>query len=216
MNLLWSLLDDVVRGEDNPHLVDDAHGYFDEVLQHRESGGFQPKPDVREAEALARYFTERLRLQNLAEDLARAKVVEMRRKDGSEPPRGSLNQLAKLLDQRQAEPFGRPLVGRMVLTFHPTESTRRTILQHIRKLGQLLDPASGVSVAHAQHDTQIFRLREEIRALWRTPSRRQDRPTVLDEVELGYFLFRTQFIFHVTGSLAGTRSGLGSASVGAD
>ncbi|AEJ38981.1 phosphoenolpyruvate carboxylase [Sulfobacillus acidophilus TPY] len=187
VNLLWSLLDDVVRGEDNPHLVDDAHGYFDEVLQHRESGGFQPKPDVREAEALARYFTERLRLQNLAEDLARAKVVEMRRKDGSEPPRGSLNQLAKLLDQRQAEPFGRPLVGRMVLTFHPTESTRRTILQHIRKLGQLLDPASGVSVAHAQHDTQIFRLREEIRALWRTPSRRQDRPTVLDEVELGIF-----------------------------
>jgi phosphoenolpyruvate carboxylase len=70
----------------------------------------------------------------------------------------------------------------MVLTFHPTESTRRTILQHVRKLAALLDEGGRL-----RPQTEDNRLREEVRALWRTPSRRQDRPTVLDEVELGLF-----------------------------
>ncbi|MCY0881999.1 MAG: phosphoenolpyruvate carboxylase, partial [Firmicutes bacterium] len=71
------------------------------------------------------------------------------------------------------------------------ESTRRTILQHIRKLSELLTSPNAVPESVETWEQQI---RETLRVLWRTPSQRLARPTVNDEVELGlYYIKNTLF-----------------------
>jgi phosphoenolpyruvate carboxylase len=77
------------------------------------------------------------------------------------------------------------LEGRLVLTVHPTESTRRTVLQHVRRLYELLDEQNELH-GHAR-ETFEASVKETLRALWRTPSHRANRPRVRDEVELGIF-----------------------------
>lgn len=187
---LWALLDAVVVEEDSVALPAMADAWHDWAIAWR-SGQKADVPTVSDDDMflLIRLLSERLRIQNLAEDLARARTLEARRKDGANPPRGSIDGFAaKLTTVVPPNRADRTLFGRIVLTFHPTESTRRTILQHVRKLSRL---ASDVpEAASVTADLLIARIREELRALWRTPSQRTNRPSVLDELELGLFYLR--------------------------
>lgn len=191
---LWTLLDEIVAEETHELLASQADQL---VVQAQTARSSDPAQPLRVAENIvpfmARMMTERLRLQNLAEDLARVEIIHRRRSGEGRPLRGSIDGLAQRLftDTPTAHRPG-PLVGRIVLTVHPTESTRRTVLQHVRKLSQLMAQLSGVSTTPEAGLRQ--RVREELRALWRTPAQRTNRPRVLDEVELGlYYLSESLF-----------------------
>ena len=70
----------------------------------------------------------------------------------------------------------------LVLTAHPTEATRRTILQAQARLGALL--------AALDEGEQIAdRAAEEITVLWQTDEVRPQRPRVLDEIRHGLWFF---------------------------
>jgi phosphoenolpyruvate carboxylase len=70
----------------------------------------------------------------------------------------------------------------LVLTAHPTEATRRTILQAQARLGGLLaELDSGEDVAE--------RAAEEITVLWQTDEVRPQRPRVVDEIRHGLWFF---------------------------
>lgn len=187
--LLWDLLREVVLEEEGLQFVETCHRFLDLSKGHRDAGSIYEMSWNRELgdlERMARYFSERLRLQNLAEDLFRLRRIAMRRSGHQPPARGSIEELAERISQKVPAQWS-TIHGRIVLTSHPTESTRRTVLQHIKRL-------SGILMARPLQASQeapwLHHLKETVRILWRTPSQRQARPSVNDEVELGLFYLR--------------------------
>ena len=76
-----------------------------------------------------------------------------------------------------------------VLTAHPTEARRRTILVALRRVYALLDDLDDARLTPAGDAELRRRLREEITVLWRTADLRVDRPTPLDEVRSAMVFF---------------------------
>jgi phosphoenolpyruvate carboxylase len=183
---LWAALDQVVADEETWPLARWAAA-LEEASGDPAGRPAPPTADARAAAALVRYVTERLRLQNLAEDLFRLDRVRARREAGT-PPRGSVEDLAGRLAEAAPDPAVWPaLRGRLVLTSHPTESTRRTVLQHVRRIaGQVRGIPRG-PVERARYEAAV---REAVRVLWRTPNQRPRRPAVGDEIELGLVYVR--------------------------
>ncbi len=77
-----------------------------------------------------------------------------------------------------------------VLTAHPTESKRRTIMEHLRHIfltgEQLDDPRTG-----KEQRKELTRLLErQIQTLWKTDEVRTNKPQVRDEIKNGLFYFR--------------------------
>lgn len=185
---LWAALDQVVAEEEETPLVRWAAA-LDEagVARTGRPDALALAPDPRAAARLARYLTERLRLQNLAEDLFRLDRVRARREAGT-PPRGSVEDVAAKLVERSPDPAAwPPLAGRIVLTSHPTESTRRTVLQHVRRIAEQVRHSPTGPVERARFEQAV---RESVRVLWRTPNLRPRRPAVGDEIELGLVYVR--------------------------
>jgi phosphoenolpyruvate carboxylase len=81
---------------------------------------------------------------------------------------------------------------RPVLTAHPTESTRRTLLALQARVADLL--LAWESTAQTERRTLDDRLDGEIEILWLTAEVRHDRPTVLDEVSTGLWYLETRLI----------------------
>ena len=192
--LLWKLLDEVVVEEENPVVVELADRAISWGQTQRDGapGAF---PEVTNAHmgSLVRLLVERMRMQNLAEDLGRLDLLRTRRDNLQNPPRGSVDSLSHQTAQQEPCQRGLTLDGRLVLTVHPTESTRRTILEHVRRISHLVKGRRGL---HGQARQALdASLKENLRALWRTPSQRINRPQVQDEVELGLF-YVAETLFH--------------------
>ena len=81
---------------------------------------------------------------------------------------------------------------RPVLTAHPTESTRRTLLALQARVADLL--LSWETTPHADRRAHDERLDAEIELLWLTAEVRRDRPTVLDEVSTGLWYLETRLL----------------------
>ncbi len=77
-----------------------------------------------------------------------------------------------------------------VFTAHPTESKRRTIMEHLRRIfltaEQLDDPRTGKE----QRLELIGQLEGQIQTLWKTDEVRSNKPQVRDEIKNGLFYFR--------------------------
>ncbi|HEX6575273.1 MAG TPA: phosphoenolpyruvate carboxylase, partial [Gemmatimonadaceae bacterium] len=82
---------------------------------------------------------------------------------------------------------------RPVLTAHPTESTRRTLLALQARVADLLLARSSALSTHelARIDEQID---TEVELLWLTSEVRRDRPTVGDEVSTVLWYFETRLL----------------------
>jgi phosphoenolpyruvate carboxylase len=81
---------------------------------------------------------------------------------------------------------------RPVLTAHPTESTRRTLLAlQARVADLLLSRGSAPAAAARQIDEELD---SEIELLWLTSEVRKDRPTVRDEVSTVLWYFETRLL----------------------
>lgn len=208
VDIFWDSLDQAIQRDEKVSLTEYLPRWLERgEVWRADPARFGPEAldglgteQVKDAHLLARYFTERLRLQNLAEDLARIQVVEERRGDDTNPPRGSFEVLARRLGE---EPFRRPEAlapATVVLTSHPTESTRRTVLQHIRKLAALAAQKPNGMVARQAWRQRIA---EAVQVIWRTPSLRPNRPTVLDEIELG-LLYMTTTLFETLPEVVGS------------
>lgn len=132
---------------------------------------------------VARAFTLFFLLVNTAEQVHR---VRRRRSYAVDPPqpasaRWTVAELAaRGLDATEAaEALGRVRVE-PILTAHPTESTRRTVLDAQARVADLLlgrDSASARDMLRVE-----AALEAEVELLWLTSEVRSDRPSVLDEV----------------------------------
>ncbi len=133
------------------------------------------------AAPVARAFTLFFLLINTAEQVHRVRRRRAYQSDAPQP--GSIRwALQTLRDEgASAEEIARAL-GELhvqpVLTAHPTESTRRTVLTLQARVAALLLGGTDPLVRHDDPEA----LEAEVEMLWLTAENRPDRPIVLDEV----------------------------------
>jgi len=157
------------------------------------------------AEALnqAMAFTLYFELVNLAEENFRIRLLRERNQKhrnalaagtASEPMRESIE--AAVLELKEAgvpkariAKLVRQLAIELVFTAHPTESKRRTMLEKLATLGDILRRHTLEEIQHAPED-----IKREIVSLWLTDRSRTERPEVADEARTGLWYFdRTLF-----------------------
>ena len=188
---LYELVEEV-RGLAKAHRAG-AAGEGARLLQRIER---LPLPEARGVvKAFAAYFT----LVNLAEEQERVRVLRRRETEASASGRPmdetvtaallALKDQGALPDQIQAILDG--LLIMPVLTAHPTEAKRRTVLVKIARITEILHQLDFASLTPDEAETAQLRLREEIVSLWETEETRNYRPTVLDEVRNGLYYFES-------------------------
>jgi phosphoenolpyruvate carboxylase len=142
--------------------------------------------DLERQTKILRAFTLFFQLANLAEQQHRVR----RRRDVQREDGVARESLAEAFRRLRESGVGDDALGaaaervslELVLTAHPTEATRRTILQAQARLGAMLaELDEGRPIAD--------RAAEEITVLWQTDEVRPQRPRVLDEIRHGLWFF---------------------------
>jgi phosphoenolpyruvate carboxylase len=153
--------------------------------------------ELTQSHLLVRAFTAYFHLVNLAEERHRLRVLRIRELASGDAPRSesiaqamaevraagmSVGDFQAILSDALVEP---------VLTAHPTEARRRTILHKLRNLSALIAPLDQPRITRRERDAQLMAIREVVAALWVSEEVRERRPSVLDEVRNGLYFFET-------------------------
>ena len=151
--------------------------------------------DLGSVEAVIGAFGLYFALVNLAEAHARVRALRRRERaarDGvlNDSIAEAIGQLRRLgrTDADLLEAIGRLAIS-PVLTAHPTEARRRTVLVALRRCAALLERLDDPRLTPSRDRDVRRRLREEITLLWRTSDLRLVAPTPLDEVRTGMAFF---------------------------
>ncbi|NUQ19532.1 MAG: phosphoenolpyruvate carboxylase, partial [Gemmatimonadaceae bacterium] len=150
------------------------------------------------AALVARAFTLFFLLINTAEQVHRVRRRnDYRAQDDDAPQPASARWTMRRLREmgRTAEEIEDRIATldvRPVLTAHPTESTRRTLLGLQARVADLLLRREGTPSAERRAIEDS--LEAEVELLWLTPEVRQDRPTVLDEVSTVQWYLETRLL----------------------
>jgi phosphoenolpyruvate carboxylase len=144
---------------------------------------------------VARAFSHFLNLANIAEQHHRVRRRrEYLRTEDAKPQPGSCDEVfARLIEggvDRDAL-FDRvsQLEIELVLTAHPTEVVRRTLLQKFGRIAEILEMLDHDDLPATDRSRATEELRRVVTAAWETDEVRHDRPTPIDEVKGGLFVF---------------------------
>jgi len=143
---------------------------------------------VADAETLIRAFATYFEVINLAERIHRIRRRRDYLRADAAPQEGSLKAAGALLRQ--------PLLIEPVFTAHPTEATRRTLLEKEQVIGRLLVERLDPSRTPDEERAALARIREEVTAAWQTDPHPSARPTVMDELENVLF-YLTDVVYRV-------------------
>jgi phosphoenolpyruvate carboxylase len=145
---------------------------------------------------LVRAFSVYFHLINLAEEHHRIRTLVEREQEQATPLHESIAAAVTTLRDHGVDELSiRSTVCRLelhpVVTAHPSEARRRSLLHQLERAAQLLaelDPStsSGQARPHLQprqRRARLDRLRARITLIWQTAEARVERPTVLDEVQ---------------------------------
>src|SRR5687767_5912057 len=141
---------------------------------------------------VARAFSHFLNLANVAEQHHRVRRRREYQRDPDAPPQpGSFEEVFARLDVEPDKLFESVVALRieLVLTAHPTEVVRRTLLQKYSRIGELLARRDRQDLTIPERRENVDELRREITSAWETDEVRRERPTPLDEVKGGLFIF---------------------------
>lgn len=140
-----------------------------------------------EAESLVRAFTNYFQLINLAEDSERIRRIRSREASDDVPRRGSLREAIALLAQRGVDADGvTALLSRaqirLVLTAHPTEARRRTVIAKLARIFKVLRELDERHLLPSEADQARRLIAHTIEEVWFSDEVRATQLTVLDEV----------------------------------
>jgi phosphoenolpyruvate carboxylase len=136
--------------------------------------------------AFALYF----QLANIAEQHHRLRRRRQYEHEG-QAPRESLAEAVQLLEGADVEEAVKRLSVELVLTAHPTEATRRTVLAKHRHIAALLRELDDPDLPPSAEARVRRDLAEEITILWQTDEVRSRRPRVVDEIRTGLWFVET-------------------------
>jgi phosphoenolpyruvate carboxylase len=137
--------------------------------------------DVTTATLLVRAFSAYFHLANIAEQVHRADERAVR-------SRGSLSAVFEHIEaagvpRAEVEALLAHLELRPVLTAHPTEATRRSILTKRRRIAELLERLGDARITEAERHRAERRIEELIDLIWQTDELRRERPQPLEEAQ---------------------------------
>ena len=144
---------------------------------------------------VARAFAHFLNLANVAEQHHRGRRRRAYRRDpAARPQRGSCADaferlLAAGISADQLYEAVTTLRIELVLTAHPTEVSRRTLVEKYNRIAALLSDQDSGDLTPEEQDAVITGLRREIMTAWGTQEVRDRKPSPLDEVRGGLVLF---------------------------
>jgi phosphoenolpyruvate carboxylase len=176
----------------------------------RAVAGLSPERQATVLRAFALYF----QLANIAEQVHR---LRRRRQHADEPraARESLDDAFERLADVPREELRRRLARpslELVLTAHPTEATRRTILLAHVRIGDLVASLDDPRASGAERSRVERQLVEQITILWQTDEVRHERPRVVDEIRHGLWFFEHSLMDAAEHLLAEYRERLPGAS----
>ena len=135
---------------------------------------------------VARAFSQFLNLVNIAEQ---HHGVSKACADGACQPDPFNSLFARLQNEHSAEDIItqiEQLDVELVLTAHPTEATRRTLIQKYESIYHCLQSMEGLEKDLPEYKTGAHRLRQLISQAWHTHEIRIQRPSPVDEARWGF------------------------------
>jgi phosphoenolpyruvate carboxylase len=201
IHLLGDMLGEIIAQQESP-AVFEAEELIRNLAKARRSGdqragerlaavaaGLDPVAARAVALAFAQYFD----LVNLAEEDYRVATLRERERRTYPQPGGesireavaTLHQMGMTADDMAA--LLRDLEIELVLTAHPTEARRRTLLSKLQVIARELRALGTGDLLPQEAAAARTTMRAEIASIWLTDRTRADRPTVTDEVRTGLF-----------------------------
>jgi len=209
--LLGRLLGDVLRHQTGDAGFERVERIRQQAVRFRRASGADLAPVHAELERLlngltrdetldvVRAFSYFLQLSNIAEERDENRIGERRRARGEPAGPGSIECAAATLVRAGVTASAlRTWLGRAtivpVLTAHPTEVQRKSILDNERGIAQLLARRDRAGLAVDERDNIDIELERRILTLWQTAMVRRERLRVLDEVDNGLSFYRYTFL----------------------
>lgn len=163
----------------------------DDAALERELAGLNPE----EASELVRAFSIYFQVVNLAERVHRIRRRRDYERRSSDPqPEGLEDSVRKLREMGCDATRLRALIDGLrvepVFTAHPTEATRRTLLEKQQRLARALIERLDPALTPRENRARIDLMRTEITAAWQTEEHPEARMTVANE--------REHVLFHLT------------------
>ncbi len=158
--------------------------------------------DVEPAIAVVRAFSYFSHLANIAEDQHNNRLVRRAQLAGKPPGDGSLAlalerfKAAKIRTGRLRDVIGQASIS-PVLTAHPTEVQRKSILDREVAIARLLTERDRVTLTAPELADSDRALRREVSTMWETRMLRRSKPTVYDEIENALAYYRYTFLSEV-------------------
>ena len=193
--LLAGLLGEVLRaqaGAEAFDLVERVRGLAKDHRAGDAAAGDRLAADISslsvdQAEVVVRAFTSYFQLINLSEDNERIRRIRRREAETAGPRRGSIHEAVALLahDGLSGDDLQRLLDQasiRLVLTAHPTEARRRTVIAKLARIFAILRDLDERQPLQHEITTARRRLASSIAELWSSDEIRAVTPTVQDEV----------------------------------
>jgi len=143
-------------------------------------------------EPIIRACSLQLQLANIAEERERLRRRRAYDREGASQ-RESLADTARRLAEHDVD-GARALADlhvELVLTAHPTEATRRSVLDHQWAVTELLDAVEDPRTGRSRRRKLLADLREELTLWWQTDEVRRARPHVEDEVRRMLYVFES-------------------------
>jgi phosphoenolpyruvate carboxylase len=150
---------------------------------------------VEAALPVSRAFAQFLALANVAEQHHRSRRRRQYRRDPAASPQpGSCEAafpalVAAGVSRERLHAAVGALSIELVLTAHPTEIVRRTLLEKHNRIAALLALRDRQDLTGPEREEAVEALRREVFAAWATDEVRHTRPTPLDEVRAGLIVF---------------------------
>jgi phosphoenolpyruvate carboxylase len=193
VRLLGDLLGQVLVEQEDESLLADVERVRALARSAREgaphddlAGAVAGLPVERQASVL-RAFALYFQLANVAEQQHRIR----RRRAYAEEERVLPESLEESFSRIPAGKVAERVALQLVLTAHPTEAARRTVLASHLRIAALLDELDD---APYRRDAIEQELATEITALWQTDEVRSHRPRVVDEIRNGHWFFEQSLI----------------------
>jgi len=140
---------------------------------------------------VARAFSHFLNLANLAEQYHRVRRRRENQQSKRTNQRATMAELYPRLQRRQLSDeqlFAalQDLSIDLVLTAHPTEVTRRTLIRKYDDITDCLEKLDTVNLTDIERNRVLETLKRKIVSAWNSDEIRQERPTPVDEARWGF------------------------------
>jgi phosphoenolpyruvate carboxylase len=207
IRMLGRLLGDTLREQEGDETFDLIERIRQTAIRFRREGETRARAELEsilnqlsdaDAVAVTRAFTYFSQLANIAEDLHRNRRRRAHQMAGSPSREGLASALSRVAQAGHgpevvAEFFREALIS-PVLTAHPTEVQRKSILDGQLEIARLLAERDRLNLTDEERAAGEESLRRVILSLWQTRILRELRLKVNDEIENGLSYYRYTFL----------------------